>query len=77
MPPEWNVRSPKDQRDLEIFCDAENLRRGGIEITKALEVVAGQRCVSFETARAAYYAWRASLKETLSKIPEKIQKDAD
>lgn len=75
MPPEWGPYSPKDNRNLQIFCDAENMRRDGVEITKALEQVAADRNVSFETARAAYYEWRKRLPDMVSKFRAEDQKD--
>lgn len=66
------VRSPKEQRNLEIYCDVSNLiNLSGHKVTDALTAVADARAVSYETARAAYYQWR----DRLSKSSANSEKD--
>lgn len=65
------IRSARDQRDLEIYCDVANALKGGVAVVSAIEQVAASKSVSYETARAGYYRWR----DWLSKNSDKTQKD--
>lgn len=70
--PRTPVRPPKEQRNLEIYCAVVGLiSQSGYKVTDALTAVADARAVSYETARAAYYQWRARL----SKNSENSEKD--
>lgn len=56
--PQREIRTRREQRDLNIFCDVENLRRAGTAPTAAISNVAADYSVSYETARGAYYECR-------------------
>lgn len=54
--PAPQIRSWREQRDLDIFRDVTNCVSGeGLVVTRAIETVAEKHAVSYETARAAYY----------------------
>ncbi|MDR7098614.1 hypothetical protein J2X04_000961 [Lysobacter niabensis] len=53
----WGHMSPKDQRDFDLANDVWRRHRDGARVTIALSEAAGKACVSYETARAAYYKW--------------------
>lgn len=56
------IRPWRDQRDLEIYCDASNaINLSGMKVTEAISHAATKHAVSFETARAGYYRWRDQL----------------
>lgn len=59
LPDTWGPHAPLDQRDLHLYCVTENKRSDGISVTTAIRETAEENSVSFETARAAYYNWRA------------------
>ena len=53
------VRTPKEQRALEIYCDVTNaMKADGLGVTQAITAVAEGHAVSYETARADYYQWK-------------------
>ena len=52
----WDALHPLDLRDLAIYHDVES-REG--RTTERIRDVASAHAVSFETARAAYYAWKS------------------
>ncbi|WP_140668564.1 hypothetical protein [Pseudomonas arsenicoxydans] len=54
------IRSWREQRDLDIFFDVMHCVSGkGLVVTKAIETVAENHAVSYQAARAAYYRWKA------------------
>lgn len=57
IPDDWNVLSPKQQRDMELFVGVAKKVEGGDKTTEAIAEVAKERHASFETVRAAFYAW--------------------
>lgn len=71
LPPGWGVRSPKEERDLRLFCEIVSRRSDGEAVTKAIADVASESAVSYETARAAYYEWSKRFAGRLSNFPAK------
>jgi len=57
IPDEWNILSPKQQRDMDLFIGVAKKVEGGEKTTEAIAEVAQERNTSFETVRAAFYAW--------------------
>ncbi|HSH30849.1 MAG TPA: hypothetical protein VK971_13155 [Thiohalobacter sp.] len=57
------IRPWREQRDLEIYCNVTNAvnLEGENKITDAIRHAADKAAVSYETARAAYYKWKAQL----------------
>lgn len=53
-----------EHRDLEIYAEVENALYAdpSADVTKLIEAAAKRWCVSFPTARGAYYNWRNQLK---------------
>ncbi|MGN0925613.1 hypothetical protein [Ectopseudomonas mendocina] len=66
------IRSPKDQRALDIYCAVANaINLEGRAVTEAIDSAAASHAVSYETARADYYKW----KDWFSKKRQESQKD--
>lgn len=61
LPQTWGVRHPKDERDLALYCEVANLIHSGVRVAAAIQAVSTAKAASFETVRAAYYAWRKRL----------------
>lgn len=61
-----------ERRDLNIFCCVSNAVRVGTPVLVAIERAAEEFCVSFETARAGYYKFRAIVSK--SERPESEHK---
>lgn len=53
-----------ENRDLEMYCEVENGLHADptADVTKLIDATAKRWCVSFATARGAYYGWRKQLK---------------
>jgi hypothetical protein len=66
------IRKPSEQRGLEIFCWIENSRRtdSTLNVTDLIHAAANQWNVSYETARAGYYAWKKQLEPVVSNSTE-------
>lgn len=60
--PDWSVYSPRDERANEILSSVVCLVASGETVTTAIARAAAERNVSFETARADYYAARARVR---------------
>jgi hypothetical protein len=66
--PTTPIRPWREQRDLEIYCVVENAHRDGYLVTDAITLAADEAAVSFPTARAAYYRWRALVSKKASEV---------
>lgn len=58
--PATPLRSRKSQRDMSIFCEIANALSADpkAKVTRLIEEAADRHCVSYETARSAWYSHR-------------------
>jgi hypothetical protein len=72
FPLPWTQRTPIGTRaeiqSLQIACDIAQMLKdeSDAKVTEAIGLVAAERCVSYETARAAWYARRDAFKGFLA-----------